>query len=51
MCELFCVEHPRVPHRDTVPGATSIGLHLPAVGAVAAVPLLYIATEQLRRWV
>jgi protein TonB len=45
MFELFSGEHRRVPHRDTVPVALSIGLHLLAVGAVAAVPLLYIATE------
>jgi hypothetical protein len=45
MFELFSGEHRRVPHRDTVPVALSIGLHLLAIGAVAAVPLLYIATE------
>jgi protein TonB len=45
MFELFSGEHRRVPHRDTVPLALSIGVHLLAIAAIAAVPVLYVTSE------
>jgi periplasmic protein TonB len=45
MFDLISGEHRRVPHRDTVPLFLSIATHVLLVGAVAAVPLLYVATE------
>jgi protein TonB len=45
MFELFSGEHRRVPHRDTVPVALSIAVHLLAIGAITAVPLLYVTTQ------
>src|SRR3954464_607293 len=44
MFELISGEHRRVPHRDTVPLFLSIATHVLAIGAIAAVPLLYVAT-------
>src|SRR3954471_2699907 len=44
MFELISGEHRRVPHRDTVPLFLSIATHVLAIGVIAAVPLLYVAT-------
>jgi protein TonB len=45
MFDLISGEHRRVPHRDTVPLLLSIAAHVLVVGAVAAVPLLYVTAE------
>jgi protein TonB len=45
MFDLISGEHRRVPHRDTVPLLLSIATHVLVIGAVAAVPLLYVTTE------
>ena len=43
MFDLMTGDHRRVPHGDTMPLALSVGAHLLAIGAVVAVPLLYVA--------
>lgn len=48
MFDLITGDHRRVPHRDSVPLFVSIVTHVVAIGAVAAVPLLY-ATSELPR--
>jgi periplasmic protein TonB len=45
MFDLISGDHRRVPHRDTVPLFLSIATHVLAIGAVAAVPLLYVTSE------
>ena len=48
MFELFSGEHRQVPHRDTGPMLLSSAIHLLALGAIIAVPLLYISTDSPR---
>lgn len=45
MFDAISGDYRRVPHRDTVPLVISIATHVLAIGAIAAVPLLYVATE------
>ena len=45
MFELFSGEHRRVPHRDTVPLVISTAVHVVVIGAMAAIPLLYLSAD------
>ena len=45
MFEVFSGEHRRVPHRDTVPLVISTAVHVVVIGAMAAIPLLYLSAD------
>ena len=45
MFELMSGDRPRVPRRDTMPMLISSAAHVIVIGAVAAVPLLYMGAE------
>ena len=45
MFDLISGDHRRTPHRGTTPLFVSIAVHVLVIGAVAAVPLFYVASE------